>query len=104
MILAKTIRSFVGIYALFETAFFLKDFKFNRVYLNIGTYGMGIYILQQFVIMILYYHTAFPVLLGKFVLPWFCFTITLLASYIATYGFMHSRIGRIMIGLNPAKK
>lgn len=45
-----------------------------------NTICFGVYIFQQFILQILYYHTELPTLVGPYWLPWLGFTITLLVS------------------------
>ena len=54
----------------------------------------GIYLFQQFILLILYYKTQLPSLVGPYWLPWVGLVITLILSYVLTKLCLKTRLGR----------
>ena len=59
--------------------------------------SMGIYIFQQFVLMILYYKTDLPLYIGPYLLPWVGIIVTLLISLALSVLLRKTKIGRSII-------
>lgn len=47
---------------------------------KVNSICFGVYIFQQFILMYLYYHTALPIIVGAYWLPWFGVVVTLILS------------------------
>lgn len=62
-----------------------------------NTLSMGVYVLHQFVLMFLYYHTSLPDICGTYLLPWIAISIALPTSVILSYIFRLSKIGKSLI-------
>lgn len=58
----------------------------------------GIYIFQQFILLILYYKTSMPILFGAYWLPISGFVITMFFSVILTFYLRKTKIGKYLVG------
>ena len=66
--------------------------------LALNKYCFGIYLIQQFILITLYYHTPLPLWVGSYWLPWIGTISTMLLSYILAKGALYTRTGRFLIG------
>lgn len=66
--------------------------------INISTYCFGIYLFQQFILQLLYYHTNLVQILSIHTLPWIAFIFTLFLSFLFTAICLKTKIGRYLIG------
>lgn len=78
----------------------LSSFRFSpfiqRSAMECSNMCYGVYIVHQFILIYLYYHTSYPVAVGSYLLPWVSFLVTLVSSVILVYAFRKMRIGRIL--------
>lgn len=65
---------------------------------KIASYGMGVYIVQQFVLIWLYYHTGYCLLVNDYFIPWLAFAFTICASLVLVFIARKSRLGRFLLG------
>jgi hypothetical protein len=65
---------------------------------KIASYGMGVYIVQQFVLMWLYYHTEYCLLVNDYFIPWIAFVFTICVSLIVVFIARKSQLGRFLLG------
>lgn len=65
---------------------------------TIGGLCMGVYLLQQFILKVLYDYTALPAILGPYWLPWIGFLVTLSFSLTMSYTIRLTKVGRFLIG------
>ena len=63
-----------------------------------GDIWFGLYIYHQFIMMLLYYHTALPNNVSAELLPWVCFALTFVSSYVLVLLTLKNRIGKWLIG------
>lgn len=70
----------------------------SHIWIKIGYFGMGIYIYQQFILQIIYYHTGIPALVGIYLLPWLGFISAFIVSFLFTHCLSKFRIGRALLG------
>ena len=96
--LATILYSTFGVVAMLITAIKYTSSKPlpHRV-IKMGSYCFGVYIFQQFILQIVYYHTSLPLYLGNELLPWIGFMGTLVLSLILSYIVRSTRIGRNLI-------
>lgn len=66
--------------------------------ITFGNLSMGVYLLQQFILMGLYDHTLLPEFLGCYWLPWCGFAISLFCSLVISHFFVKTTAGRFLIG------
>lgn len=91
----KIIIAWIGIIALYMTALlFSKKHRVNDSIIKIGTYGYGVYVFHQFILIYLYRKTTIPAYLGSYYLPWFGFIITLIFSFVLAYVVRKTVIGK----------
>lgn len=88
-----------GVVALFMTVNYVlkRAGNLSHTIVNFSTYSFGVYILQQFVLKYLYYNTELPYIVSAYFLPWISFLISLLVSFLLTYLFRKTNIGRNLI-------
>lgn len=58
----------------------------------------GVYLFQEFILKIIYYHTNIPSYLSPYALPWIGFIVALSLSLILSKAFLATKIGRWLIG------
>jgi hypothetical protein len=101
-ILSRGIYSILGVIFLYLLAFRYVQNKNteaeNSTVLTLSSYCFGIYICQQFILFVLYYHTPLPRLVPSDFVPWLGFAITLLCSLLITHVALKSRVGRFLLG------
>lgn len=96
--LAEIIYSTFGVVAILITAIKYTSSKhLSHKVIKVGSYCFGVYIFQQFILQIVYYHTFLPLYLGNELLPWIGFVGTLVLSLILSYMLRQTRIGRNLI-------
>ena len=66
--------------------------------IKIGRLCMGVYLLQQFLILGLYLHTDLSEIVGYYWLPWVCFFVVLPASLLLSYLMNKTKVGRFLLG------
>lgn len=60
--------------------------------------AFGIYILQQFVLKALYYHTSLPMSVDYALVPWVGFGVALTASWGVVHFSLKTKTGRFLLG------
>ncbi len=65
---------------------------------EIGGLGMGIFIIHQFILKMLYWHTDMSLIFGSYVLPWAATFITLIISICFTFCMLQFSLGRLLLG------
>ena len=77
----QIIYSSIGVLAFYFTSvLYCRNNNLSPKYIEIGKYCFAVYIFQQFILKIVYYHSEFPVQLGPQILPIFGFVFTLILS------------------------
>jgi len=66
-------------------------------YVKLGSLCMGVYVFQQFVLEIVYYHTTIPLLIPNYVLPILGFVMSLFISLILSYLLRSTKLGKKLI-------
>lgn len=66
--------------------------------IRVGSLCMGVYLIQQFILVALYYYTPLPLSVGTYLLPWTGFILTLSISLLFSILVKRYSIGRILIG------
>lgn len=95
---SKALPAITGSLALLITAIYLtKNGALPAWYYKVGALCMGVYIFQQFVLEILYYHTSLPAMVSGWLLPWIGFTIALSVSLALAFLVRLNRVGRLLI-------
>lgn len=77
---------------------FKKKNHISKLLLRLSNLCFGVYIYQQFILMILYYHTEIPEIVGNLALPWVGFVVTLVISVCLSYITHRIKLGRYLIG------
>lgn len=98
---AKIIYSSLGVAMLFCLVGFFEKNRTDSLpqwIISVGGLCMGVYLLQQFILKLLYFHTALPSLVSPLWLPWVGFTIALAGSLLLSFLLRKTRIGRFLIG------
>lgn len=67
-------------------------------FIKLSGYCYGVYIYQQFILLLLYFHTDIPILLGPVVLPWVACVVTICLSLFMCHLTLKTRLGRFLIG------
>ena len=65
--------------------------------IELSTYCFGVYILQQFILQFLYYHTSLPFIVSINILPYVTFVITLFGSVFIVHYMLRTKIGKLLI-------
>ena len=80
------------------TLIFKKINNISKLLLNISNLCFGVYIYQQFILIIIYYHTNIPQIVGNVYLPWIGFFVTLIISLFLSYITHLTKLGRYLVG------
>ncbi len=72
--------------------------KISPALVKLSGLCFGIYLYQEFILMLLYYHTDYVGHVGLWWAPWLAFAATLLVSTALSYLTMKTRFGRALIG------
>lgn len=92
------VYSLLGSISLYFTSLYItKTTKLPSSIIRIGSYCMGIYIFQQFILKFIYYKTDMPLFIGNIVLPWLGFIVTALLSIVLTILLRKTYIGRKLV-------
>lgn len=99
--LSQLIYSMAGVWAALASSLYILEIK--RIILSpeaikLSSYCFGIYLLQQFILIALYYHIKWQLLFTAMSLPWIGFTMAMLLGISFTYLIHKTRIGRFLIG------
>ncbi|MBU9956896.1 acyltransferase [Bacteroides caccae] len=65
---------------------------------NLNENCFGVYLFQQFILMFIYYHTPLSQMVSPYILPLIALLITITSSYLLTFLFRKSKVGRLLIG------
>lgn len=88
---------FMGIFALYCTCvYYCRNHVLSNLTINIGSYCFGVYIFQQFILDILYYHTT---MLSEYniYIPWVGFLSALFISITMAVIFSKTKIGQKLL-------
>lgn len=95
----QLIYAWAGVMAFyFSAVWFASKHQLSNFAKSIAACSFGIYLFQQFVLMILYYKTEFPVVVGPYWLPWCGFAVASAASYCMSVLLLKTKTGRFLIG------
>lgn len=88
----------IGTFALFFTAIWLtKRIQLPKWYVKLGSYCMGVYIFQQFVLEIVYYDSVIPSVVPNWALPLYGFMLALVVSLALTFFIRSTNVGKSLI-------
>lgn len=98
---SHTINAWSAIYLLyvFANSEMALDYLAKKpIFVTLSGYCYGVYIYQQFILKILYYHTQLPFTVNVYWLPWIATVITTVISLLLCHYSLKTRIGRFLIG------
>ena len=96
----KIIYSALGVAFIYVLINFLLNKKLLVVtpgMIKLSSYCFGVYIFQQFLLMLLYYSGKVSIL-GSYWLPWIAFVVALFLSLTLSKMILQTRVGRFLIG------
>ncbi len=89
------VYSLIGSYALLCTAIYVtKKASIPSWYIHAGGLCMGVYIFQQFVLEIVYYHSPIPTSVPNWLLPIVGLLLALIVSLTLTYVIRQTKVGK----------
>ena len=88
----------LALYLLVSTKTTLPDFVPHQAIIDASKVCYGVYVYHQFLYVWLFEHTAFPMWVGSYALPWTAFAITITVSYILTRLTLKTKTGQFLIG------
>lgn len=92
------VYSLFGTIALILTSIYLtRRIKLTDKYVKLGSLCMGVYIFQQFVLELFYYHTRASFVFPNWLLPLLGFVLALVLSLIFTYVIRTTKLGKHLI-------
>ena len=87
-----------GVYLFYGLALKFESYYRNNPIIGfIASYSFGIYIVHQFILMLIYYHTPLPEKVSSYLLPVLSFIITTVISIIFVNICLRSKIGRKLL-------
>ncbi len=93
LVACRILYAWLGLISLYLTALYIcREHQLPQLYIKVGKYCMGIYIFQQFILKILYYHTDFMVNIYPLFVPWIALGISLFFSILLTFMFKKTRL------------
>lgn len=94
----KAILAISGIIAIYLTATrYMLTHRLKQWLVDVGTYGYGVYIFHQFILIYLFYHTSLPSCIGSVWLPWVGFALATISSLLLTWLFRQTNIGKKLL-------
>lgn len=88
-----------GLVAFYGTSiYYSQRYQLTKMTQKISYCCFGIYLIQQFVLQLLYYKTAFPILVGPYWLPWIGFIIASIISFVLSDLLLRTKAGKFLIG------
>lgn len=91
--------STLGLFVFWQTAkYIVCHCSVSRSFLSLDGYSFGVYIVHQFVIIVLLYHTPIPSMMGSVLLPWFVFVAALSLSMLIVFFLRKFSWGRFLLG------
>lgn len=96
----RIVYATLGLMLLYISAMYVLKLKWNipNWFVKSNVLCMGVYLFQQFILMLLYYKLPMPKLLGTYWLPWIGFLVALFLSILLTSLLRKSQIGRWLVG------
>lgn len=95
----QLVYAWTGIIAFYgTTVYYTQRHNLTNTIQKISSCSFGIYLLQQFVLCLLYYKTSFPTMVGPYWLPWLGFVIAAIISYFISSVLLKTKVGRFLIG------
>ena len=85
------------VYSLINYIIVIKNTIIPQWIVDLNRTCFGVYLYQQFILLILYYKTSLPGLVGPYWLPWVGLSVTLILSFVLTKLCLKSKIGRQLI-------
>lgn len=90
--------AWAGLIAFYSTVVdYTKRHQLSKITFKVGACCFGIYLFQQFILLLLYYHTNFPSFVGPYLLPWCGFAIAITFSWILTDLLRRTRLGKALL-------
>lgn len=90
--------SILGVHAILLTSYrYTQHHELCTLYIKIGEYCFGVYLIQQFILQLLYYKSNISYSVGNIWLPWLGFIVTLVVSLLLSYLIRLSKIGKKLI-------
>lgn len=88
----------IGLFSMFITSIYCTTrTKLPNIIIKIGSLCFGVYLFQQFILQILYFHTDIPNHVSSIILPMVGFAIALIASVTLSYLCRLTKLGRHFI-------
>lgn len=75
-----------------------KGYSLSGWMVQLSTYCFGVYILQQFLLMLIYYRSPLPYIVSTNILPYIAILITLVGCLVMVHFFLKTKVGRFLIG------
>ncbi|MCM1021755.1 MAG: acyltransferase [Muribaculum sp.] len=103
-LIAKIIKfsyASVGVLAIFITTYFfteIKKYEVPKGIIDFGNCCFGVYLLQEFIIRLIYYKTPASNYISILALPWLTCMATLVVSSILTKYFRKYKMGKLLLG------
>jgi hypothetical protein len=89
----------LGVMVFYSTAVcYIQRHQLKQFAVKMAACCFGIYLFQQFILLLLYYKTNVPVEVGPYWLPWCGFVITVIISFILSALTLKTKVGRNLIG------
>lgn len=88
-----------GLMAFYITIlYFVQRHQLRPFAIKLSSCCFGIYLFQQFVLQLLFYHTNFPTMTGPYWLPWCGFVLAAAVSYFLSDLLLRTKTGQFLIG------
>lgn len=95
---SMAVYAMIGVFALLITSIWLTNrIQLSAKYIKLGNLCMGVYIFQQFILEIFYYHSPMPSMLSNLQLPLVGFVIALVVSLVLTYTLRTTKLGKKLL-------
>lgn len=95
---SMAVYALAGTMALITTSIWLTNkIKLSNWFVKLGSLCMGVYIFQQFILEIVYYHSAIPFQVPNWLLPLLGFVFALAVSLVLTYLIRSTKLGKSIL-------
>lgn len=95
----RVLSGIVGVWVYWRASLYITNRHVIPFWIqSISRYSFSIYLYQQFILQVLFYHSSIPQKVGTIPLPWLSFAITILLSWFFAFLTSKTKVGKYLLG------